>query len=56
MSFMTSCAGETCERRTECLRHTSTDYHEVTRLCYSWFTFFKQDLPIQVFTDDYEDD
>lgn len=55
MSFITSCAGETCERRAECIRHTSTDHHEVSRLCYSGFTFLKQDLPLQVFTEDDDD-
>lgn len=53
-TFITSCKGESCQRSHECLRCFATDDHDVNRLCYSGFTFFKQNLPLPVF--DEEDD
>ena len=38
---MTTCGGQDCERRHECLRCVDDDEHDTTRLCYSGFSFFK---------------
>lgn len=41
MSKITTCAGDTCARKSECIRHTSSEEHDVTRLCYCGYSFFK---------------
>lgn len=55
MNNMTTCAGETCARKSECIRHTTTEEHEVTRLCYSGYSFFQTNL-LPVFFEEPTDD
>lgn len=41
MSNITTCEGQECARKDQCVRHTAAETHEVTRLCYSGYSFFK---------------
>jgi len=52
---ITTCKGESCQRRCECLRCIEYKEHDVKRLCYAGFTFFLHNLPIQVFDEDADD-